>query len=253
MNLETDGSQVPASRYAAVAAAAADSVVTIKTASDDDEVQGSGVVIDARGYIVTNNHVITEAAKDPAKYKITVVFNDGNEVPASLTGRDPKTDIAVLKVDNVDDLVASEARRLRQAHRRRGGDRRRCTVGPAQHRHARHRQRAAPGGEHGAAWRRRRHRHRHRRRADRCGDQPRQRGRSVDQHELRGHRHQCRGSGGGGGAIGLNFAIPVNEVKAVSRRADQGRQDRSPDTRPHREVGQRRHRYRREGRERDRG
>jgi S1-C subfamily serine protease len=107
VNLRTDGGQLPASRYAAVAAAAADSVVTIKTTSDDDEVQGSGVVIDPRGYIVTNNHVISEAAKDPAKYKISVVFNNGSEAPANLTGRDPKTDLAVLKVDNTDKLTVA--------------------------------------------------------------------------------------------------------------------------------------------------
>ena len=58
----------------------------------------------ARGYIVTNNHVISEAATNPSQYKITVVFNDGKEVPANLVGRDPKTDLAVLKVDNVDNL-----------------------------------------------------------------------------------------------------------------------------------------------------
>jgi S1-C subfamily serine protease len=92
------------SRYATVAAAVADSVVTVRT-SDDDEVPGSGVVIDPRGYIVTNNHVIAEAAKDPAKYKIFVIFNNGTEVQASLTGRDPKTDLAVLKVDNVEKVT----------------------------------------------------------------------------------------------------------------------------------------------------
>jgi S1-C subfamily serine protease len=104
VNLQTDNGDVPASRFAAVAAAVADSVVTVKTSSDADDVPGSGVIIDPRGYIVTNNHVIVDAARDPVKNKITVIFNNGTEQPATLAGRDPKTDIAVLKVDKVDNL-----------------------------------------------------------------------------------------------------------------------------------------------------
>jgi S1-C subfamily serine protease len=65
------------------------------------------VVVDGRGYIVTNNHVISEAASNPSKFKMAVVFNDGKEVPANLVGRDPKTDLAVLKVDNVDNLTVA--------------------------------------------------------------------------------------------------------------------------------------------------
>ncbi|MDF2829034.1 MAG: trypsin-like serine protease with C-terminal domain, partial [Mycobacterium sp.] len=80
---------------------------TIEATSKNEGSQGSGVVVDGRGYIVTNNHVISEAAKNPADYKLTVVFNDGKEVPANLVGRDPKTDLAVLKVDNVDNLTVA--------------------------------------------------------------------------------------------------------------------------------------------------
>jgi len=103
----SDSGEVPAGRFAQVAASVADSVVTIETESDETGSQGSGVVIDARGYIVTNNHVISEAAATPGKFKMTVVFNDGKEVPANLVGRDPKTDLAVLKVDNVDNLTVA--------------------------------------------------------------------------------------------------------------------------------------------------
>ncbi len=53
---------------------------------------GSGFVIEPNGIIVTNNHVIEEADK------ITVNFVDGTTLPAEILGRDPKTDIAVLKV-----------------------------------------------------------------------------------------------------------------------------------------------------------
>jgi serine protease Do len=103
----TDNPDPPAGQFAKVAAAVADSVVTIEAVSDQDGSQGSGVVVDGRGFIVTNNHVISEAASNPSKYKMTVVFNDGKEVPANLVGRDPKTDLAVLKVDNVDNLTVA--------------------------------------------------------------------------------------------------------------------------------------------------
>jgi S1-C subfamily serine protease len=102
-----DPADSPQRGFAAVAAAVADSVVTIEAASDQALAQGSGVVIDGRGYIVTNNHVISEAATNPDQWTLTVVFNDGKVVPANLVGRDPKTDLAVLKVDNVDDLTVA--------------------------------------------------------------------------------------------------------------------------------------------------
>ncbi|MCP9270873.1 S1C family serine protease [Mycolicibacterium arenosum] len=102
-----DTSDGPKTGFAAVAAAVADSVVTIEAMSDKGGSQGSGVVIDGRGYIVTNNHVISEAAKSPDQFQLTVVFNDGKVVPTKLVGRDPKTDLAVLKVDNVDNLTVA--------------------------------------------------------------------------------------------------------------------------------------------------
>lgn len=107
LNTSDDGPP-PEGRIAKVAAAVADSVVTVEATSDQEGSQGSGVVIDGRGYIVTNNHVISEAANNPSKYKMKIVFNDGKEVPANLVGRDPKTDLAVLKVDNVDNLTVAQ-------------------------------------------------------------------------------------------------------------------------------------------------
>jgi S1-C subfamily serine protease len=109
VTLSTPGnSEQPAGRFAKVAAATAGAVVTIESKSDQEGMQGSGVVIDGRGYIVTNNHVISEAANNPSQFKTTVVFNDGKVVPANLVGRDPKTDLAVLKVDNVDNLSVAQ-------------------------------------------------------------------------------------------------------------------------------------------------
>src|SRR5436309_1998884 len=60
---------------------------------EDTRASGSGVIVDAKGYVLTNNHVI-ENAQD-----ITVRLSDGRKFTAKLVGRDPKTDLAVLKVD----------------------------------------------------------------------------------------------------------------------------------------------------------
>ena len=54
---------------------------------------GSGFIVDPDGYIVTNNHVVDGANK------ITVTLTDGSTYPATVKGRDPKTDIALLKID----------------------------------------------------------------------------------------------------------------------------------------------------------
>ncbi len=64
---------------------------------------GSGFVIDKRGYIVTNNHVVAGAEQ------LDVTFSDGTVVPADLVGRDPYADLAVIKVDYpADKLVVVE-------------------------------------------------------------------------------------------------------------------------------------------------
>lgn len=54
---------------------------------------GSGTIVDKRGYILTNNHVIADADK------IVVKLKDGTELKAKLIGADPATDIAVLKIE----------------------------------------------------------------------------------------------------------------------------------------------------------
>jgi serine protease Do len=54
---------------------------------------GSGFVISPEGYVVTNNHVIAEADE------ITVQFADGSDYEAELIGRDPQTDLALLKIE----------------------------------------------------------------------------------------------------------------------------------------------------------
>jgi len=54
---------------------------------------GSGFVVSADGYIITNNHVIADATR------LVVVFHDDTEIEATLVGADPLTDLAVIKVD----------------------------------------------------------------------------------------------------------------------------------------------------------
>jgi serine protease Do len=63
---------------------------------------GSGFVIDPEGIIITNNHVIADADE------ITIEFTDGTELDAEVLGTDPKTDIAVLKVEPDTPLQAVE-------------------------------------------------------------------------------------------------------------------------------------------------
>ena len=57
---------------------------------------GSGFVISADGYVVTNNHVVEDATK------VTVVFDDGTETEATIVGTDERTDLAVLKIEGTD-------------------------------------------------------------------------------------------------------------------------------------------------------
>jgi S1-C subfamily serine protease len=56
---------------------------------------GSGVIVDAKGYIITNNHVIA------GQQSLQVIFSDGSKADATIVGADSVSDIAVLKVDKV--------------------------------------------------------------------------------------------------------------------------------------------------------
>ena len=71
------------------------SVVTISASGRGGSGTGSGEIIRSDGYILTNNHVIAIAANGGS---VEVLFADGQTAPATITGRDPQTDLAVLKV-----------------------------------------------------------------------------------------------------------------------------------------------------------
>ncbi|MBB6122355.1 Do family serine endopeptidase [Sphingobium subterraneum] len=60
---------------------------------------GSGFLISADGYIVTNNHVVSAGAAGASVDSITVTLTNREEYSATLVGRDPATDLAVLKID----------------------------------------------------------------------------------------------------------------------------------------------------------
>ena len=94
----------PASSVAAIAARVLRSVVNIDVQSATESGTGSGVVLRSDGYILTNNHVVATATGSAT---ITVAFNGGSttDLRADVVGRDPETDLAVVKVRGSHRLV----------------------------------------------------------------------------------------------------------------------------------------------------
>ena len=91
------GATVSACAVTPVANEVIPSVVTIAAHGPNGSGTGSGEVIRSDGYILTNNHVISMAAASGGS--VEVQFSDGQVESATITGRDPQTDLAVLKVD----------------------------------------------------------------------------------------------------------------------------------------------------------
>ncbi len=87
----------PAGTVAAVASDVLPSVVSILESNGSSAGEGSGILLDTEGHILTNNHVVAEVANGG---KLTVTFHDGSSSSATIVGRDPMTDIAVIKVSN---------------------------------------------------------------------------------------------------------------------------------------------------------
>jgi serine protease Do len=101
--------------FAPIAKGADASVVTIYTSGEEEnrgifggrsrgrhtaKGLGTGFIVDKEGIIITNNHVIEGADE------ITVLLSDEKRYPAKVTGRDPRTDIAVVKIDGAANLKA---------------------------------------------------------------------------------------------------------------------------------------------------
>ena len=84
------------STLAAIVRAVEPSVVSIRTAVGE----GSGVVLDNEGHILTNNHVVATANGDT----VTVTTNDGATHTGTIVGTDPRSDLAVVQVSGVDNL-----------------------------------------------------------------------------------------------------------------------------------------------------
>ena len=87
---------------------------------DDEHLQragGSGFIISPDGYILTNNHVIEGASKVEVHYGADSDGNGGHTVTAKIIGRDPATDIALLKIDvgnNLPNVPLGDSDRIRK-------------------------------------------------------------------------------------------------------------------------------------------
>ncbi len=103
------GVERPAGSVSDIARRVVPAVVSLEVRAGDGGDTGSGVVISKSGYILTNNHVISLAAGD-GDAALTVVFNDGKDtrVPGVIAGRDPGSDLAVIKVEGVDNLTVAQ-------------------------------------------------------------------------------------------------------------------------------------------------
>jgi len=92
---------IPLGSVQQVAAKVLPSVVQIQVITGRQSDEGSGVVLSADGLILTNNHVVAPAAGAGAGVgagKLTVTLQDGTSAPATIVGRDPSSDIAVIKM-----------------------------------------------------------------------------------------------------------------------------------------------------------
>lgn len=95
-------SDLPAGSVEQVAERVLPSVVQLRISGAQVAGDGSGVVVSSDGLILTNNHVVEAAAGGG---EIIAEFQDGREAPASIVGRAPSFDLAVVRAEGVDDLI----------------------------------------------------------------------------------------------------------------------------------------------------
>jgi putative serine protease PepD len=96
-----------ATAVGAVAAKASPSVVTINVTGTNAAGTGSGIIMTADGYVVTNTHVVTLDGESSSA-KIQVETNDGRLINAKVVGTDPIDDLAVIKLQNVTGLQPAQ-------------------------------------------------------------------------------------------------------------------------------------------------
>ena len=95
----------PSTTVGQVAKAALPTVVQVAVDSYQGKSVGSGVILSSDGLILTNNHVISDAANGNGQ--ITITFNNGKTAQGSIVGYDSGSDLAVIKAQNVSGLPAA--------------------------------------------------------------------------------------------------------------------------------------------------
>ncbi len=97
-----DPNATPLSPVEAVAARVLPSLVQLQVQGVRAAGEGSGIVLSADGLLLTNNHVVEAGANGG---RVVALFQDGTSAPAQIVGRDPSSDLAVLRVQGVSGLT----------------------------------------------------------------------------------------------------------------------------------------------------
>jgi putative serine protease PepD len=97
-----DPNTTPLSPVEAVAARVLPSVVQLQVEGPSGAGEGSGIVLSADGLLLTNNHVIESAA---SAGQVVALFQDGTSAPTRIVGRDPSSDLAVLRAEGMSGLT----------------------------------------------------------------------------------------------------------------------------------------------------